>query len=296
MTDQIDNHLVTQFSEQVHIDAQQVKSRFRDKVIIKMVEGEDYAYDGLGDSGDAVEILSRHQKTVADDIAHNRRRIRMREFRKTFLLDKKDDLETLINPQSEYSMATARSLFKKFDAIAAEAAFATVNTGKDFGTSVTYATDGGRTVDATSGVTYAKLLEIHENWINDDVGNDLPEEFYFALSGEEHTDLMGETNLISGDFTRQFAVEKGSIVNAAGLDIIKFAKNAPTPILDVNSGTRDCIAATNRGICVGISQELDIEVSTRGDLNNATQVQAVMMMGAVRTEGALVQKVQTTSA
>lgn len=293
MTNQIDNALVIQFSEQVHVKAQQMNSRLRSRVETKMVRGEDYAYEDLGDV-DAIEITARHQATVGEDVSHGRRRLRMREFRCTIYLDKKDSLETLIDPQRYYAASVARAMFRKFDAIVTEAAFANVFTGKAFATSTTFANDGGLTVDATAGLTYEKILEINENFIDNDVNTDEVESLYLTVSGEEHTDLMGETELTSGDFTRQFAVEKGSIVNAGGLDIVKFAANATNPILAVNSAVRDCVAASTRGICVGMSEDLTVEVDKRPDLNNLVQVQASMFLGGVRTEGKLVQKVQTT--
>lgn len=295
MTAQINNALVIQFSDQVHTKAQQMKSRLRGKVEQKMVRGEDYSYEDIG-SLEAVEIVARHQATAGQDIAHGRRRIRMREFRATIYLDKKDSLETLIDPQRNYSLAVARSMYRKFDAIAAGAAFADVSTGKDFSTTTSFATDGGLTVTATAGLTYEKLLEIEQNFMDGDVGTDELEDYWLAITGDENTDLKGETELMSGDFSRQFAIDNknGKMQIANGLELIQFAANAPTPILGVAAGVRSCIAASKRGICVGISEELRVEIDKRPDLNNLVQVQASMFLGAVRTEGKLVQKVTTT--
>jgi hypothetical protein len=295
MTDQINNALVIQFSDMVHTKAQQMKSRLRDATMQKMVKGQDYAYDDLG-SLEAIEIVTRHQPTVGQDITHGRRRIRMREFRATIYLDKKDQLETLIDPQQNYALAVARSIYRKYDAIATEAAFASVYTGKDFSTVVTAATDGVLTVDATAGLVYEKLLEIEENFIDGDVGTDEQEDYYLTITGEENTDLKGETELMSGDFTRQFALDNknGKLQMANGFELKHFAANAPTPILSVAASVRSCIAASKRGICVGISEELGIDVDKRPDLNGLIQVQAHMFMGAVRTEGKLIQKVTTT--
>lgn len=294
MTGNIENALVIQFSEQVHVKAQQMRSRLRDSTEQKMVKGQDYAYEDLG-SLEAIEIVSRHQDTVGQDITHGRRRIRMREFRATIYLDKKDQLETLIDPQKNYALAVARALYRKYDAIAVEAAFADVATGKDFGTTVTFANDGGLTVDATSGLVYEKLLEINENFIDNDVGTDEMEDYFLTVTGEEHTDLMGETELTSGDFVRSYSVEKGRMMMAAGLELKHFAANAGTPIIPVASSERALVAASKRGICVGISEELTIETDKRPDKNNMQQVQASMFMGAVRTEGKLVQKVRVTA-
>lgn len=293
MTAQINNALVIQFSDQVHTKAQQMKSRLRERVELKMVKGEDYAYEDIG-SLEAIEITSRHQKTQGQDISHGRRRIRMREFRATIYLDKKDQLETLIDPQKNYAQAVARSLYRKFDAVAASAAFADVATGKDFSTTLTFAQDGGLTVDATAGLVWEKLLEIEENFIDGDVGTDEVEDFYLTITGEENTDLKGETELTSGDFNRDFDSRDGKLARVNGMEVVRFAANAAVPILTVASSTRNCIAASKRGICVGISEELTVEIDKRPDLNGAIQVQSSMFLGAVRTEGKLVQKVQTT--
>lgn len=295
MTGQIDNALVIQFSEQVHVKAQQMKSRLRDSTEQKMVKGQDYAYEDIG-SLEAIEITSRHQPTVGQDIAHGRRRIRMREFRATIYLDKKDQLETLIDPQRNYAQAVATALYRKYDAIATEAAFADVNTGKDFSTVVTFANDGGSTVTATAGLVYERLLDIEQNFIDNDVGTDMNEDYILCITGAENQDLKGETELMSGDFSRQFALDNknGKLQMANGFELKHFAANAPSPILNVTAGVRSCIAASKRGICVGISEELMIEVDKRPDLNGLTQVQASMFMGGVRTEGKLIQKVTTT--
>jgi hypothetical protein len=200
----------------------------------------------------------------------------------------------LINPDSEYATACIRAMERVFDRVGVDALFANVETGRDFETSVSYATDGGFTVDATAGLTYEKLLEIQQNWIDADVGNDVPEQKVLGISGDEHTALMKETELISGDFSRQFVVDKGEIVSAAGLQIIKFAGNARVPVLSVSGGTRDNFAITNRTLCYGLSKNMQITLKDRSDLVDVKQVQIVGILGAVRTEGILAQKVQTT--
>ena len=116
----------------------------------------------------------------------------------------------------------------------------------------------------------------------------------FAITGDEHTALMKENELISGDFTRNFVVEKGSMVHAAGLDLIKFAANARVPVLPVSGGVRSCFAMTSRGLCYGLSQDMEITIKDRPDLVNVNQVQITGILGAVRTEGVHVQKVTTT--
>jgi hypothetical protein len=149
-------------------------------------------------------------------------------------------------------------------------------------------------VNATAGFTYEKLLEILQNFMDNDVGNDMPETFVQGITGDEHTDLMSETELVSGEYVRSFSIEKGRMVEAAGIKLIPFAANARNPILDVNSGTRDCPCMSGRAMCVGLSKDPEVEIEKRSDKVETYQVVIVFELGAARTEGKLIQKVQTT--
>jgi hypothetical protein len=105
---------------------------------------------------------------------------------------------------------------------------------------------------------------------------------------------MKEVELTSRDFTNQYAVEKGYISNAIGFDIVTFGARDPIPVLNVNSGERECILMSKGGICLGMSLDLQINVDKRTDYIETDQVQAILELGAVRTEGKLIQKYLTT--
>ncbi len=255
--------------------------------------GDVFAYDGLGDV-EASEISGRVQPITFDDVEHLRRKISRRRFAVTLPIDDMDSLGMLIEPQSEYAAACIKAMERVFDRVGFEAVFASVSTGRDMDTTVTYANDGGFTVTATGGITYDNLLTIQENWIDADVGNDVEESMIFCITGDEHTALMKETELISGDFSRHFDVDKGKMSQAAGLEIIKFAANARQPVISVAAGVRACLAMTTRGLCYGLSKEMTIKIQERADLHDVVQVKISGILGAVRTEGVLVQKVNTT--
>lgn len=289
----IDVALITQFSDQVHVAAQQMKARLRDCVQVKPMSGDIFAYDGLG-SAEAIEQVGRHLPVQFSDATHTRRKIARRRFTLTLPIDASDVRGALINPQSEYPGVCARAMERVFDRIVVEAMFAAVLTGRDMGTSVTFANDDGDTITATGGLTYEKLLEMTRYFIDDEVGNDVPERMVMGISGDEHEDLMAETELVSGDFSRQYAIDKGRMISAAGYDLKHFAANATLPILSVVSGTRYCFAMSTRAMCVGMSKEMAITIKDRPDLVETTQVQIVFELGAVRTEGKLIKKVTTT--
>lgn len=294
MTQQIDTALAIQFADQVHTNGQQMKTRTRDKVNVVPMSTQDMTVETL-DSLEAIEITSRHQKTQGQDIVHGRRRLRMREFRCTIYLDNKDEVSVLIDPERNYAASVARAMYRQFDRIVLDAALADVYTGKDMTTLVTAANDGVQTVDATSGLTYEKLLEITQGYTDYEIGTEMEEDFYLALSGEEGTDLMQETELTSGDFSREFAVDKGKIVRAAGHQLVYFGGKVSNPMLSVTAGNvRSCVSWASNAIQVGLAKDAEVFVDIRPDLNRAKQVQAVLMLGAVRKEGARVKKVTTT--
>jgi len=291
----IDNALKIQFSDMIHQKAQQIRARLRPYVSVMKMSGDLFAYDGIGDV-EAREVSGRIQPVVFQDIEHLRRKIKRRRFEVTIPIDSSDIRGALLDPQGQYATACVYAIERVFDRVVIEAMFADVQTGRDFDTTLTAAQDGVITVDATSGLTYEKLIEIKQNFIDADVGNDMPETFVLGISGDEHTDLMSENELTSGDYSRQFVVDKGEIQRAMCFDLVKFAGKAKNPMLPVSSnGKRSCFAMSTRAMVVGISAEPKLDISERKDYVETKQVQLVIELGAVRTEGKLIQKVLTTS-
>jgi len=294
MVQSIDQALITEFSEMVHHEAQQKTSRLKPYSIMKQMSGDVFAYDGLG-SVEAREVQGRNVPATFDDITHNRRKIRRRRFVVNLPVDSSDVRGALLDPDSEYAQSIAAAMMRQYDRVIIDAAFADIYTGRDFENTLTATADGVDDIDATSGLTYEKLLEIKQNFIDDEVGLDMDEMFFLTITGEDHTDIMGEVELTSGDFTRQFAVEKGSITQALGMDLIPFGAGVTNPLFPDVGGERNLIAASSRGFCVGVSKEMSLKVEEREDYIETHQVQAVMEIGAVRTEGKLVKKVRVTA-
>jgi hypothetical protein len=289
----ITSALITQFSDMIHIRAQQSRARLRPYVDIRRMTGDVYAYDGLG-TVEARELTGRLNLTVFDDIEFNRREITRRRFVVTLPIDKMDTEGMLIDPQGRFAEASVKALERVFDLVCYQAMFATVNTGQTFQTPITAANDGVSTVDATTGLTLAKILQIKQNYIDGEVGNDMPVDICIGISGEEHTTLLQIDQFISTRYTTQLQLEKGVARSVADMDLIKFGNNVTNPVLAVSSGTRACFAMASNGICVGMSREWDISIKDRPDYVDTKQVQIVGVLGAVRTEGKLIQQLNTT--
>lgn len=290
----IDDNLITQFSDQLHVQAQQIRARLKPFFVMIPMIGDRFAYDGLGDV-EARELVGRINPTVFDDIEHNRRKIRRRRFVVTLPIDSSDVRGMLLNPQGPYAAASIMAMERVFDRVGIEAANADVLTGREFGTTVTFAADGGNTINATAGATYETLLATNKFWRNNEVGNQIPERKLLLITGTEEEAFMLETELISGDFSRQFVVDQGEITKGVGLQFVVYGADVANPLLTVTGGTRDCLAMTERGLVYGLSKTMSVTVKDRPDLVETTQVQIVGELGAVRTEGLLIQEYQTTA-
>lgn len=289
----IDRNYIIQFSDMMHVKSQQIRSRLRPNFQVLPMKGDRFAYDGLG-VVEAREVQGRIQPVVFDDIEHLRRKIGRRRFVVTLPIDQADVRGVLTDPQGRYAEACTRAMERVFDRVGVEAAFADVYTGENFETTVSFATDGGNTVTATGGVTYEKLLELNKFWTNNEVGTDMPEKKMLLITGTEAEAFMKELELTSGDYSRKYVVDRGEIVEAVGIQFIAYGASVPNPILPVASTTRSCVATTSRGIVYGLSKEFGITVEKRSDLVETSQVQIIGELGAVRSEGLLVQKFNTT--
>ena len=293
MANEIDAALITQFSDMVHVRAQQMRSRLRQHFGIRKMTGDLWAYDGIG-IVDATEQNERVAPVAFNSVEHNRRKISRRRFVITLPLDSSDVRAVLTNPQNDYSGVCIRAIERVFDRVGIQAAVASVYTGRDFGTTVTAATDGVVTVDASAGLTYEKLVEMRRRFVNAEVGNDMPETFLLLCTGDEEATLMQETALINSLYTRQSVVDKGELTRAVGFELVKYGGSVLYPMLAVASGVRTNIACSTRGLVYGMSLDLNLKIQERPDLVETTQIQAIIQLGAVRTEGVLVQKLSTT--
>lgn len=292
----VSEHAIIQFSEEVHVRMQQRQARLQPYVKMKKLTGKAMAYDGLG-TVELGELSGRYQAVDFSEIEHWRRKITKKRFGATLPIDKTDLEERLTNPESGYAEALAMAAKRQFDRVVVAAMFADVKTGEDFENTVTAANDGVLTVDATAGLTYEKLLEIHQNFIDNEVGNDMDVNLCMGITGDEHTDLMSELELTSGDYSREYVVDKGTIQMATGIKLIKFAASGAggaDPILPVTAGVRSSFVMAEGAICVAMARQWEMKVEQRPDLYDTYQVKITGVLGAVRTEGKLIQKVNTT--
>jgi hypothetical protein len=290
MPEQIDTALYNAYKSGLEIQFQQKGSRLRQYVREEHQSSEYEYYDRIGPV-DAVEIKDRHGDTPLLETPHTRRRVGLRDFDWGTLIDKEDKIRMLSDPTSSYTQNAIYALGRKVDDIIVEAMDADAYTGKDGSTVVDFATDGGSTITAGSGLTIAKLLETRERLIESEAVMD-DQHICMALSVREINQLLQLTEVKSSDYNTVKALAQGNIDTFMGFKFIRLQR------LPYNSGTgvRTCFAWIQDGIILGINQALEVDVSRRPDKRNAWQPYVKGHFAATRTWGEMIAKINVSAA
>lgn len=291
----IDSVLITQFSNLLHVEAQQMKTRLMGRLQVVPMNGDEWAYDGTG-VVEAKTINERNPKIDPTNPEFTRRRMLRDRIVVELIVDNRDVRGMFENPSSKLVRDCMMAIYRKADKIGIDSLFADVSTGRRFTSTVTFAGGGGKTVNAVGGLTYAKLLEIKDNFKGKEVGQDMPENVILGLSEQEETQLFNITQLTSGDFSRNYVVDKGQVVTVMGMDIILFGSQVTNPQLTVASGVRDCFAMSTMGMIYGMSKDFAVKViPDYPGYVESTYIQVLGEIGAVRCDETRVQKLQTTA-
>lgn len=287
------------YASDVWTNMQQTQSKLSQYCTMDTTKADLKTYDNE-ESVEATEMTSSLAEVIPVDLAEGRREVSTRMFSVACELNELD-MERIkdgyAGERQRKAKAAGFALNRKLDRVLYEAHLADVTIWNDrHGNSKstkTYTEDGVNTVDATGGLTYEDLLSVTENFIDDEV-----EEAggaYMTCTGVEHTDMMGETELTSGDYSRQFVVDKGKIQSALGMDIVKFGANARNPIIDVNSSDeRLNVVAVKGAITCVVKTRPQVQISEVSHKVKTYIMKVFMEVNAIRREGKLVQLLKTS--
>lgn len=287
--------LITKFGDTVFELAAQTEARTRPCVEMEQLMAEQMMFPRIG-SAEVQQLNERYAEIIPTDIQWDNRRLNGIRVGVPFFVDKWDADRMLADPRSILAKRAAQALERNFDRVVIASLNATVLTGRQGTVPITAANDGVVTVDATAGFTYETLLQIDANFQAQEVGTEAQVRKFLFISEQEHQALMKEGTLISGDFTRQYVVEKGYMIKALDFDIIRFGSGVPQPMLPVSGTTRTCYAVAAGAVKLGITQSWKIDVQERTDRWETTQILASGIIGALRMEGVRVQLINTTVA
>jgi len=290
-----DNVMITEFNASLDVQEQQMNSRLLPFAKRKGIAGDDFAYDGINEVN-SYRANGRNPNIQPTQASFTRRKMSRERVVVTLEVDARDVRGMLTDPSGDLARLCIAAVERETDRVIYDALFATVYTGRNFGTAVTYTNDGVASVDATGAMTYEILLALKANFIDAEVGLEGAVSVAIGISGDEHTDLMSELELTSADYTSQFAIEKGQIRQALGMTLVAFGAGASVtdPILETVGGERISFALSTNGVCLGISQDRKVEVKDNPNKVETTIINVIKELGAVRTQGVRVQRIRLT--
>ena len=275
MSSQITTAFVQQYSNNVQMLSQQKGSLLRNSVDAETIVGKHAFFEQVG-SAVAQKRVSRHSDTPQIDTPHARRRVSMVDYEYADLIDKQDQVRTLIDPTSSYAQAAAFALGRAMDDEIISAVSGNAFSGETGSTTVALPSAQKITESGTDGLTIAKLRSAKEKFDSASVDPSIPR--YIVVGPKQISDLLGTTQVTSSDFNTVKALANGEINSFLGFNFITSNR------LSIASSKRLCLAFAMDGVKLALGQDIMTRIDERSDKGYATQVYVCMTMGATRME------------
>ena len=275
MSSQITTAFVQQYSNNVQMLSQQKGSLLRNTVDAETVAAKNAFFEQVGQAT-AVKRVSRHGDTPQIDTPHSRRRVSMVDYEYADLIDKQDQVRTLIDPTSSYAQAAAFALGRAMDDEIISGITGNAFSGETGSTTVALPSAQKITESGTDGLTIAKLREAKEKFDSASVDPSIPR--YLVVGPKQISDLLGTTQVTSSDFNTVKALANGEISTFLGFNFVVSNR------LSIASSKRLCLAYAMDGIKLALGQDIMTRIDERSDKGYATQVYVCMTMGATRME------------
>lgn len=297
------------YVEQLEHQPQQTESLLRDSGVIRFLPADSKTNNitGIGKI-DLAKVDGRNPDQHLVDYVLDGRRMRKDRFTATVRMDAKDDInELFLDPTSAIYEELRNSKERLIDRTAVGAAVGMVTIGDDtVGFSEkTAAQDGVITIDATSGLTYAEITKLTQNFINNSMASRMMGTVIGA-TGVENTRLMNEEKFINNDYVESKPVEKGIMKKASGYMIAQFPGSVDggiqvaDPIIpevdDNGTQVRLCPVMTPRSIAMALKIPQDVTVTPAPGKVNSKDVTVEVWIQAMRVKGQYVQILKTTTA
>lgn len=265
------------YSQNIMQLAQQKYSKLMGTVYMKEnVVGKTFFQDQIG--AWSMEIKgSRNTQTPNNDPTLARRRGTMVDYHDNRLLDRGDELKTISDPRSAYTIAAAQSLGRKIDEVIITTAINSADTGE---TGSIVVTQGNIILGTASSMTLARIVAVKAQLDNQDVDM---EDRYFVITPAALDNLLNTTAATSSDYNSVKALVRGEIDTWMGFKWIM-----STRIAAVSSSTLIGVAYQKYGLCMALATSPMVRTDERTDLSYSWQVYYELNIGCVRLEEARV--------
>lgn len=215
----------------------------------------------------------RNVQTPNNDPNLGRRRGTMVDYHDNRLLDRGDELRTISDPRSQYTIAAASSIGRKMDEIIITAAINSADTGETGSVSVT---QGNIVLATATSMTLARIIAVKQAL--DDADVEMEDRFFVVKPGVLDN-LLNLTSATSRDFNDIKALIQGNITQWMGFNWIM-----STRIAAVSSSTLLGVAFQRFGLCAAQLQAPIVRTDERTDLSYSWQVYYELNMGSCRLE------------
>jgi hypothetical protein len=300
MDNQIEAWRVEQFTANVYQLSQQKGSRLASRCRNEAFKGKAEFFDRLG-LATAQPKQGRNSETPNLDLDHSRRMLTTVMYEWATLVDRKDKLQNIHDPESQYSIAARNALGRTMDDIIINAALGTARTLEDGSGSQILPLS--QKLAAVSAGTISKLnigAMLAAKQKLDAAEAEGPRNFVTNASGLQS--LLSQTQVTSADYNSVRALVNGELDTFLGFKIIRSERLVlssvysnlflydPVTGLYNAGGTAlagnevSSFAFVGDGIIFGQTEGMMARIDQRSDKSYDWQVYCSMDHGAVRME------------
>jgi len=236
----------------------------------------------------------RNVQTPNNDPTLGRRMGTMIDYHDNRLLDRGDELRTISDPRSAYTIAAASSLGRKIDSEIATKILATANYDETGSSSITLGTTSiaahvnptGTATGTPATLTFARVRNAKRILDLEDVEM---EDRYAVVDPSALDQILATTQATSSDYMAVKSLIRGEIDTWLGFKWIMSNQLS-------SSGTvTSCIFMQRYGVCLSMGAQPLVRTDERSDLSYSWQVYYELNIGIVRLEEARVVQMDCTS-
>lgn len=202
-------------------------------------------------------------------------------------IDTFDELQTIIDPKSAYTMNAANAVGRAWDDELLASTTRTAYTGQDAASLAQETFDTTKfqiaaDFDAAApvGMTVAKLIEAKRIFRHYE--NDLDSDPVMFIGGSrQEADLLQQSQVVSTEYNDKPVLVDGKLTRFMGFDLV-FMERVPETTASV---TRGCLAFVRSGLYLGMWKDTTNNVSKRNELTGEPwDLYTMVMFGGTRTQ------------
>jgi len=298
----IEQWRVQAYTANVYQLSQQRMSRLGPVVRSEVFKGKSEYFDRMG-LATAQAKVSRNTPTPNLDLTLSRRMVTTTMYEWATLVDRKDKLLQIHDPENQFAQAASMSLGRAMDTVLINSALGNASTGESGATPVALGNSqkiACVSQGAISSLNVATLLGVKQKM---DAAEAVGPRF-LVHNAAQLQNLLGQTQVTSADYNTVRALVHGEIDTYLGFKFIHTELIVPSSTyssgltfdpstglystagnaLSIPSGANSAFAFVGDGLLLGKNEEAIGRIDERPDYSYAMQVYNSMDFGGVRME------------